>query len=69
MTRPTRKDATYQRNRKTLLANAPNCYWCHRAPATTADHYPVELDQAEEAGLGQAVHALENLVPSCASCN
>jgi hypothetical protein len=69
MTRPTRRDATYQRNRKTLLANAPICHWCQRRPATTADHYPVELDRAEDAGLGDAVHSLENLVPSCASCN
>ena len=69
MSPPTRRDATYQRNRKTLLATSPICHWCQRKPATTADHFPIELDRAEDAGLGDAVHALENLVPSCASCN
>ena len=69
MAPPTRRDATYQRNRKIILAESPTCYWCKRRPATTADHL-IELDRAEAAGLpGQEVHALSNLVPACAGCN
>ena len=55
------KDPEYQRNRRSILAGSPDCHWCGTAKATQADHL-IELDAGGD-------HALENLVPSCASCN
>lgn len=49
-----RYTATYQRNRRALLATNPPCHWCGN-PATTADH----ID-------GDNPHAL---VPACLTCN
>lgn len=37
------------------------CHWCGRA-ATTADHWPVGRDEG-------GTDTLDNLVPSCRSCN
>ena len=55
------KDPEYQRNRKIILTGSPICHWCGQAQATQADHV-IELDRGGD-------HSLENLVPSCASCN
>lgn len=49
------------RNRAIILNGDPVCFYCKRAPATTADHYiPVKRG---------GTHALDNLVPACWRCN
>jgi 5-methylcytosine-specific restriction endonuclease McrA len=53
-------DATYVRNRETLLSGGPLCHWCKVRKATTADHL---------VGAPQGTHELSNLVPACADCN
>jgi 5-methylcytosine-specific restriction endonuclease McrA len=53
--------AEYLANRTKLLADKPLCAWCHRAPATTADH----VRAIAEGG----THAIENLKPACERCN
>ena len=55
------KDPEYQRNRRSILTGNPPCHWCGTNPATQADHL-IELDRGGD-------HSLDNLVPSCASCN
>ena len=63
----TRKDAQYQRNRKTILAQKPECHYCSK-PADTVDHL-VELDRWNDERLPGSPHTLDNLVPSCRACN
>lgn len=51
----------YTVNRRTILAGGPLCFYCERAPATTADHViPVKHGGSDE---------LDNLVPACRTCN
>lgn len=54
-------DNTYRRNRAIILQGDPLCHWCHRAPATEADH----LLEHDSGGTDD----LDNLVPSCKTCN
>ena len=51
----------YRNNRAILLADNPVCHWCRKAKATEADHL-IELSRG-------GTHELDNLVPSCKSCN
>lgn len=56
-----RNKATFQNNRRELLADNPMCHWCGVRPATTADHL-IETDRG-------GTNDKTNLVPSCKSCN
>ena len=67
-TRETRRGNRHQRgyttehehNRRTLLANHPDCHWCGN-PATVADH----LIPLSAGGTNHPA----NLVPACTPCN
>lgn len=54
------QDAEYYAERKRILASDPDCHWCRREPATTADHVIPVAQGGGHRG---------NLVPACAPCN
>ena len=55
-------DATYYANRRIVIAASDGlCSWCHRRPATSADHL-VPLAKG-------GTNAIENLIPCCGPCN
>ena len=56
----TTNDPVYRANRKHILANNPNCYWCGQI-ADTTDHL-IEFDQGGD-------NSTDNLVAACRSCN
>ena len=62
----TRSAAEYKHNRKLILQDKPNCYWCNQRQATTADHL-IEIDRWDHTQPG--INALDNLVPACKQCN
>ena len=56
-----RNSPEFMRNRAIILEHEPTCHWCHKAPATEADHL-IEVDRG-------GTDDLDNLVGSCKKCN